>query len=184
LFFLLAINIYQLLNNSRLKQKNLKIQEEIVRIDKQINATSIKADVSSSKNIISHSKIISKDIFKVFKGLRLLVLVPEISCSSCLKYEIPEIKKLQEKYSELISFFVIGNRNSFLESYNLGFKYKILPIEGVFSTDIYIPNPAVLLINDSGDIFLEYVAEVGNEERSSEFYRKIDLFISSTIVNN
>lgn len=112
--------------------------------------------------------------------LALVILLPEQSCSSCIRSEIYYVENFIDKYDEFARVYSISNKKNYLERFDVNFSYKNISFsESIFNTEIRFSNPIAILVDSTGMVQIFHQAEIGNSEKSHNFYTRIASLFSS-----
>lgn len=124
---------------------------------------------------------LSDDFLKLRdSGISLLVFFPTSSCSSCLIYEVRNFNNFYSKYQTRARAYLLGSDRSVLERAGAEFLFQSIAIKKfVLQTGINHTNPIALLVDSNGMVHDTYLAEVGNETKSTRFYQRMTSLFGS-----
>lgn len=155
---------------------NIQRQNEI----NNLRSVHSKATTASAPTLSKDASLIHPDIILNPTGLTFSIIVPQNSCSSCLEFEVPNLKELHKKHSKQVQVYVLGQNERFLFPYGFTSQVPVVdPMKPVFDHEFDFMNPVAVVTDSAGTIYDFYVAEVGNVEKSDQFYKKMDRFLNA-----
>ena len=119
------------------------------------------------------------------RKISLLVFFPDISCSSCMEYEVRNLNSMYKKFYSHIQVYVIGRDSTLLDRYGSEFPVSLIhSSESVFDADIQFVNPFVVLTDPEGNLHTFYLSEADNYEKSNRFWQRMEVFFKAITVES
>lgn len=114
------------------------------------------------------------------KGFLLTAYLYENGCPSCNKLEIKYLNELYNKYPDKICVILLGGSKKYLGALGAKMPHKINDVDiqmyGIENSK-YLP---IAILTDKNKYVQDiYCAEVGNEEKTKNFYTLVESFFSS-----
>jgi hypothetical protein len=156
------------------------LYNDVLQRKKISNLNQIKNSMIKKKLIQDKFEIDNIKYQKSNSPLALYVFIPSTSCSTCLIYEIRNLKHFYKSFSTYTSIYVVGTDSSFLKRFSINFPYiTINSIKQIFNKKIIFNDPIVLLLDSNNNIQELYIAQPGNETKSNHFYQRMTSLFSS-----
>lgn len=125
----------------------------------------------------------SENLFKYRNGIegpfKLIVIIPDKSCRSCLQYDQDIITSLQKKYPEYISIYYVTDNpeESYIKKLNPEFDYSFIGYNNeIFDSKNVIPpfkNLTYLLIDNDYRLISMHTTDWYQLEKSDLFVSKV-----------
>jgi len=171
LSLLLILNVLALYGRVNLQQQVEQLQYRVLLTENPI--------IAPLGNIRFAHAAASKE-FKV-KPISLIAFLTDYGCTSCLSAEIRYLNEWNQKYTNSVKAYFVGESINYLEKYGANFEYKtqINPEELV---NVYLPisNPVILVVDERGTVHSIHTNDTprpGSDRRRDEFYyRTASLF--------
>ncbi len=170
---LVIMNLFLLFNGNKVKENYSNLYEEYSEISNNLT--------TESTNVVENGSIIHPEVnfYEADSGIFLAVFIPQNSCPDCLEYEIPNLNQFYTDHRESVKVYLVA-RDSLTEknsNHNIDFTYDIInPTAKLFNVKVPVSNPIAILTDKSGNIYSAYFSEIGNEDKSNMFYKKMRRF--------
>jgi|SRR5690606_3555634 len=156
---------------------NLFLIYQIINKQNKINAlTSIIQIVESKERLGNLNSSIVKEI-KIkdsINKLKLISVITQEGCISCIQAEINYLNQLSNKYKNFVDIYFIGDNKNYLKALNSTFKYKIITnINEIVDIRSKVIQPFSLLIDSQKKIQKFNIASVVAPEKTEQFYSEV-----------
>ncbi len=114
------------------------------------------------------------------KNLFLITLFTDRGCASCLNYEIPNAETFSSAFNDRHRVFLVSDDDIFLKHRGVGFAYSVFDTyDHILNTEFTFSGTAAFLVDGNGVIHDVYIAEIGNQEKSDQFYSRMHSLFNS-----
>ncbi|MEX0779013.1 MAG: hypothetical protein WD491_08990 [Balneolales bacterium] len=137
-------------------------------------------EYQSYSSVVNNARITHSGIKLRDSGMSLLVFFTDRGCPSCIESEILNLQDFYNKHPQNIQAYLLSSNESFTSLYEVNFPLKVInPNETILDEELNFDNPVAILTDSNGMVQNIYVAEVGNKEKSSNFYKRMTSFFNS-----
>ena len=173
---LVGLNIWLLFS---VNAKNETIEELSILLEQQALNQPALDDFKSYRLVEEH-------MLRNAETYKLAIIFSDQGCQSCIEDEVAILNELHRSVPQFFDAYLITHRYSNYLSRLFGakFEYHILdPETPIFDTEVPIVEPVAALIDSTGRVGRLHRAEIGNKEKSIQFYTQMERFLSNDLYN-
>lgn len=130
-----------------------------------------KSQVNKSQIIQTKISVLHPELINANYQNELVVILPEISCITCLRNEIGLLNRVEKQN---VLFYFYGQNKDFLKNEGALFDYEIISDKYPLLSGVLSDNPIAIKF-ESAEITEMHKAIVNNKQASEDFYVKYGL---------
>jgi len=169
---LVGLNIWMLFS---VNAKNETIEELSILLEQQALNQSALDDLKSYR-------LVEEPMLEGVESYKLVIIFSDQGCQSCIEDEVAILNELDRTLPSSFNAYLLTNRapTYLTRLFRAKFEYHLLdPETTLFEPEISVVEPVAVLIDSTGLVRRVHKAEIGNKEKSIQFYDQMKHFFSN-----
>lgn len=140
-------------------------------------------ELSKLNNVTQDTLLINKIIHLPVKTeylFNLILLIPDLSCKTCVNRVINNINELIKNNYKGILVFNVGSKSNFgyMELHRIKTNVNLINQEILFNNGTLFKQPITLLVRNDGLVVESFEESIAATETSKEFYKRIRNYLN------